>query len=130
MSRLLNILGINPSSANWANQVEVLISDPSRTIADLLLDPQLGEGIDNVINIFSAHLMSEMMDINLLLDYAKRLYNDAVLKRLGYLLERCKSGEFNVIEFCKMLMPTGYIKLDPGVRATKLITRWGLWVQQ
>lgn len=87
-------------------QVEVLVSDSSRTIIDFMLDPQLGAGIGNVIDILSMYLNSEHKNMDLLLNYAKRFRNGAVLKRMGYLLERCRSGEFNTIEFCKMLITT------------------------
>jgi predicted transcriptional regulator of viral defense system len=112
------------------DQVEVLVSDPSRTIIDFLVDPQMGEGIYNVIDILTKYLDSDHKNMDLLFGYAKRLYNGAVLKRLGFLLERCKSGEFNIIELCKMLMTTGNIKLDPAISAGKLVTRWRLWIPE
>jgi predicted transcriptional regulator of viral defense system len=109
-------------------QVEVLVSDASRTIIDFMLDPQLGAGICNVIDILTTYLNSEHKNMDLLLSYANRFCKGAVVKRMGYLLERCKSGEFNTIYFCKNLTTSGHIKLDPKMDAEKLITRWGLWV--
>lgn len=109
---------------------EVFVSDPARTMVDLLVDPQLGGGINNVIDTLISYLKSSHKNMELLLDYAKHHYNRAVVKRLGYLLERCQSGEFNTIWFCKSMMNTGYIKLDSQMSADKLITRWGLWVSQ
>lgn len=106
----------------------VLVSDPSRTIIDFMVDPQLGGGIHNVIDIFNKYLMSEHRNIEILFSYAKKILNGAVLKRLGYLLEKCNSGEFNIIGLCKILMNSGYIKLDPMLSGDKLITRWGLWI--
>lgn len=108
--------------------VEILISDPSRTIIDFLVDPQLGGGIHNVIGLFNKYLKSEHKNADLLFSYAKKTLNGAVLKRLGYILERCKSGEFNIIKFCYLLKTTGIIKLDPALDGDKLITRWGVWV--
>lgn len=110
------------------DQVEVLISDPSRTIVDFMLDPQLGAGIGNVIDILTMYLNSKHKNMDLLLSYAKHFCNGAVVKRMGYLLEHCKSGEFNTIYFCKILMSTCNVKLDPQLNADRLITRWGLWV--
>ncbi|MHB1948492.1 MAG: type IV toxin-antitoxin system AbiEi family antitoxin domain-containing protein [Gammaproteobacteria bacterium] len=109
-------------------QVEILLSDPSRTIIDFLVDPGLGGGIYNVIEIFNKYLKSEHKNMDLLFSYAKKILNGAVLKRLGYLLERCKSDEFNIIGLCHLLKTTGSIKLDPTLSGDKLITRWGLWV--
>ena len=110
------------------DQTEVMISDPSRTIIDFMLDPELGGGIDNIFDVFNAYLKSEHRNVDLLFNYAKKMLNGAVLKRLGFLLERCQSGESNIIWFCRTLKTDGYIKLDPKKNADKLITRWGLWI--
>lgn len=108
--------------------VEILISDPSRTIIDFLIDPQLGGDIDNIIDLFNQYLKSAHRNADLLFSYAKKTLNGAVLKRLGYMLERCKSGEINIIKLCYLLKTTGTIKLDAAMDGNKLITRWGLWV--
>jgi predicted transcriptional regulator of viral defense system len=109
-------------------ETKISVSDPSRTIIDFLVDPQLGGGIQNITDMLIRYLKSEYKNMDLLLDYAKRLGNGAVLKRLGFLLERCRSGEFNTIKYCHLLRMTGNIKLDPKMTADNLITRWGLWV--
>jgi predicted transcriptional regulator of viral defense system len=111
-------------------QTKISISDPSRTIIDFLVAPSLGGGIHNVKTILTNYLNSTHRNVELLYDYAKCMGNGAVLKRLGFLLEWCKSGEFNIISLCKMLKPTGNIKLDPQMPADKLITRWCLWVPE
>ena len=72
----------------WRGQVKVSVSDPSRTIIDMLTDPKLGGGIRPVVDMFLSYMKSEKKNVQLLLDYAKRLGNGAVFKRLGFLLER------------------------------------------
>jgi len=109
-------------------QVKIFISDPSRTMIDFLIDPQLGGGIQHVIDIFKVYLKSKHRDVDLLFDYAKKTYSGAVLKRLGYLLEISQSGEFNIAKLCYLLKTDGYIKFDPLPSGDKLVTRWGLWV--
>ena len=109
-------------------QADIVISDPSRTITDFLLDPQLGGGINSVIDMLINYLKSEHKNIELLYSYVKRLYNGAMLKRLGFLLEQFDPAEGNVIAFCKILMTSGNVKLDPMLSADRLITRWNLWV--
>lgn len=109
-------------------QTEVLVSDASRTIIDFMVDPQLGGGIDSVFHMLNKYLKSEHRNADLLFSYAKKMLNGAVLKRLGFLLERCHSGEFNIIRFCQILKTEGYVQLDPANKGDKLITRWGLWV--
>lgn len=109
---------------------EVLISDPARTIIDFMIDPQLGGGIQNVILIFKNYLKSRHRNVDQLFSYANKTKNGAVLKRLGYLLEMCGSGEFNIIALCKIFETAGNIKIDSAVSADKLVTRWGLWVPE
>jgi predicted transcriptional regulator of viral defense system len=112
----------------WKEQCGVQVSDPTRTITDFLVDPQLAGGINSVIDILITYLKSEHKNIELLYGYVKRLYNGAALKRLGFLLEQFDPVEGNVIAFCKILMPSGNVKLDPMLNADRLITRWNLWV--
>jgi len=112
----------------WKGQCKVLVSDPSRTIIDFLIDPDLGVGIQNVADMLINYLNSEHKNIALLFEYAKRLQSGVVLKRLGYLLERYEPCERGTIALCKMLMSTCAVKLDPQLNADRLITRWGLWV--
>jgi predicted transcriptional regulator of viral defense system len=106
----------------------VLVSDPARTVVDFLVDPALGGGIREVTGIIKKYLKSEHRNLDLLFDYARRLYNGAVLKRLGFLLERLAPGEMNIIASCKIRINTGNVKLDPQLGADKLITGWNLWI--
>jgi predicted transcriptional regulator of viral defense system len=110
------------------DQSSVIISDASRTMVDLLIDPALGGGISAVVRIFTRYLKSDQKNLELLFDYAKRTYNGAVLKRLGFLLERVAPEERNIIKLCKYGITSGYVKLDPKLGADQLITRWNLWV--
>lgn len=114
--------------AIWRGQVKVLVSDPTRTILDLLIDPKLGGGIRTTIDMLIYYLKSEYKDLTLLIAYAKQINNGAVFKRLGYLLERYAPQELEFIEACKKQLTTGKIKIDPQLETSKLITRWRLWV--
>ena len=64
-----------------------IVSDPSRTIIDCLIDPVLGGGIAHIADMLIYYLKSEHKNMVLLYDYAKQA-NGAVFKRLGYLLEQ------------------------------------------
>ena len=112
----------------WRGQVKVSISDPSRTILDMLSDPKLGGGIRPTLDMFLSYLKSENKDMQLLIDYAKRLGNGAVFKRLGFLLERYAPDQEDTISECKAQLTKGNTKLDPSLTADRLITRWRLWV--
>lgn len=114
----------------WRGQVKILISDPARTILDMLDDPRFGGGIRSVADILNNYLKSENKDLKLLIEYAKRLGNGAVFKRLGFLLERFASDQISFINDCKSQLTTGNVKLDTALEADKLITRWRLWVPE
>ena len=114
----------------WQGQVKVLVSDPARTIVDMLGDPALGGGIRTVAEMFSNYLKFETKDIELILQYAKQLGNGAVFKRLGFMLERFAPQEKDAIARCLAALTKGNTKLDSKLPAEKLITRWRLWVPE
>lgn len=112
----------------WRGQIKVSVSDPSRTILDTLIDPKLGGGMRPTVDIFLNYIKSENKNIDLLIEYAKRLGNGAVFKRLGFLLERFAPDQKVAIKMCKVKLTKGNVKLDPALPADRLITRWKLWV--
>lgn len=114
----------------WRGQVKVNISDPTRTIIDMLNDPLLGGGLRSSIDMFNNYMGSEMNDLELLINYADQLGNGAVFKRLGFLLEKFADNEQIVIDQCRERLTAGNAKLDPALKATKLITRWRLWAPE
>ena len=114
----------------WRGQVKVSVSDPTRTMLDMLDDPGLGGGIRSTTDMFCNYLRSENKNLELLIEYAERLDNGAVFKRLGFLLERSMPEEVNSIYKCRTKLTTGNAKLDPQLGADRLITRWRLWVPE
>jgi predicted transcriptional regulator of viral defense system len=114
----------------WRGQVKVDVSDPTRTMLDMLSDPQLGGGIRSTVDMLKNYLKSEKKDLALLLEYASRLGNGAVFKRLGFLLEKFSPADQDAISQCRERLTTGNAKLDPALETDKLVTRWRLWVPQ
>ena len=119
------LFGLEPV---WRGNVKVQVSDPSRTIVDLLSDPMLGGGLRSTVDMLQDYLAADQKDLDLLLEYADRFGNGAVLKRLGYLLERIAPKETAAIARCRVKLTAGNTKLDPQLPAKRLITRWRLWV--
>ena len=113
----------------WRSQSRVLISDPHRTIIDMLDDPAAGGGIQHVADCFSRYLRLKDCNPQLLIDYAEQLGNGAVFKRLGFLAER-ESGNHILIEAAKLRLTKGYAKLDPALDCPRLVTRWRLRVPE
>ncbi|MFZ5984135.1 MAG: type IV toxin-antitoxin system AbiEi family antitoxin domain-containing protein [Acidobacteriota bacterium] len=117
-------------SVVWRGQTKVSVSDPSRTLADLLADPSLGGGIRSVRDMLQAYLRSTNKNLPLLLEYARRLGNGAVFKRLGLLLEELAPAEDAALDDCRRGLTAGYAHLDPMRRGSRLISRWRVWVPE
>ena len=116
--------------AVWRGQIKVFVSDPTRTIVDMLNDPQLGGGLRSTVDMFKNYLASEKKDLPLLIKYAEQLGNGAVFKRLGFLLEKLSAADQDIITQCRERLTTGNAKLDPTLASKRLITRWRLWVPE
>jgi len=114
----------------WRGQIKVPVSDPTRTILDMLSDPVLGGGIRSTKDMFINYLRSENKNLELLIEYAERLGNGAVFKRLGFLLEKIAPDETETIDQCRSKLTSGNAKLDVMLSADRLITRWRLWVPE
>jgi predicted transcriptional regulator of viral defense system len=112
----------------WRGRVKVEVSDPTRTILDVLNDPEMAGGLRPAVDVLESYLKSQSRDLDRLLTYATRLGNGAVFKRLGFLLERIASKEEKAIAACRELMTQGNARLDPSVDNDSLMTRWRLWV--
>lgn len=112
----------------WRGQVKVPVSDPTRTMVDFLADPKLGGGIRTVTDMLKIYIKSDDSNLRLLLEYAKKLDNGAVFKRLGFLLEQYLPAEKEIIKYCKNELTAGNAKIDPQLDGARLITRWRLWL--
>lgn len=114
----------------WRGQVKISVSDPTRTILDMLVEPAFGGGIRSVRDMLRNYLKSGYKDLGLLIDYGERLENGAVFKRLGFLLEKTAPDEVETMEACSKRLTTGNASLDSKLNNNKLITRWRLWVPE
>jgi predicted transcriptional regulator of viral defense system len=106
---------------------EVEISDKEKTIVDCLDHPEHAGGIDEVAKaIFFGHEELDRVKVH---GYALMMRNNAIFKRLGYLLE--KTDLFNAYKslFEGIRLTTGYSALDKGgARAGKYNERWKLFI--
>jgi predicted transcriptional regulator of viral defense system len=113
----------------WRGQNKVAVSDPSRTVIDVLDDPGLGGGIRTVADILFEYLQSEHRNDQRLVDYGARLSNRAIFKRLGYLLENSHAEAPDLVEACLARRSSGLVKLDPAAEGPgRIVRRWGLRV--
>lgn len=121
-----NIFG---TKAVWRARSKVMVSDVHRTIIDMLSDPVLGGGIQHVADCLDAYLKRSDRSDKALIQYADRLGNGAVFKRLGFLAER-RSDAISLVEACRTRLTKGNAKLDPAIACKRLISKWRLWAPQ
>ena len=94
----------------------------------MLDQPRVGPGIQQVLDTLRNYAGSSEKNFETLIDYARRLGNGAVFKRLGFLLEREQLADSSVLDACHSALTKGLAKLDPAIASPCVITRWRLCV--
>lgn len=111
----------------WRGQAKVNVSDPSRTIVDLLDDPTLGGGMRTVADVLHEYLTGEYRDDERVIEYGDRLGNRAVFKRLGFLLEHMNVDGDRLTTAALERRSAGLVTLDPSVpNKGQIVRRWGI----
>ncbi len=111
----------------WRGQTPVQVSDPSRTIVDILDDPRLGGGMRNGADVLGQYLASPHRDDALLVSYGDRVANRTVFKRLGYLVEHLGVEAPSLVAACMERRSEGITSLDPSVKGPgRIMRRWRL----
>lgn len=109
----------------WHEEVRLRIADPARTVVDILDAPRIGGGIRHAAEILNAYLNEH--NALRLVEYAERLGNRAVFKRLGYLVEILERDEPELISACRTRLSTGLALLDPdGPSEGPRASEWGI----
>lgn len=103
---------------------KVYCSDLEKTIIDCLFKPQYAGGITEIAK--AIHKSKDKIDYPKLLDYVKRFQSQAVIKRLGFLLELLEI-ENPVIDKLQKLRTNSFILLEPSYpKEGKTIFRWAI----
>ena len=111
----------------WRDHVKVEVSDPHKTILDIIDDPYLGAGLQHLLDSFKESVNIYEKDIANLFTYADIVNNGAIYKKLGYLSELLKLDS-KWINRCKLGLTEGYANLGNSHKNRKLVTRWRLWI--
>lgn len=112
----------------WKKEKKILVSDPSKTIIDMLSNPWAGGGIQHVIDCLKHYFKSSHFKEEQLIEYAMQLGNGAVFKRLGFLASHLLGDTHPVTIACEAHLSKGNAQLDPNLKGNKLITRWRLFI--
>ena len=111
----------------WHGRVKIQVSDPHRTVIDMLADPSVGGGMRHIADCVAAYFRREDADVGRLIDYARRVGNGAAFKRLGFIGEGA-GAPAALMEACRRYLTKGNAKLDPSIPSPRLVRRWRLWV--
>jgi predicted transcriptional regulator of viral defense system len=102
----------------------VQCSDLEKTIIDCLFKPEYAGGITEIAKaIFK---IKDKIDYSKILQYAKHFDSQAVIKRLGFLLELLEI-ENNTIDELQKLRTNSFVLLEPSSpKDGKTIYRWAI----
>ena len=111
----------------WQDGSRVQVTDPAKTIVDVLADPSWGGGIRSVSEMLEEYLHRDDRDDDKLVEYGDVVSNGAMFKRLGYLLERTDSPAGALVDACRARRSSGINDLDPSVNAGgPILSAWGI----
>ena len=111
---------------HWVTKDQsVMISDMERTIIDSLRRPDLVGGITEIAK--GLWMKRDSLNTERLIYYALRLDVGAVLRRLGYLLERYAMASESALQPLRDKLSATYQRLDPVLpQEGSFLSRWRL----
>ena len=113
----------------WRRSVPVNVSDPHRTVIDILDVPASAGGVLYAAEVLQTYLEGEHADQAKLLEYGDRLGRGTVFKRLGYLTEWMDLADLDFLEACRSRVTKGVSRLDPGGPVKgRIVSRWNMRV--
>ena len=102
----------------------VQCSDLEKTIIDCLFKPEYAGGITEIAK--AIYKIKDKIDYPKILQYAKHFDSQAVIKRLGFLLELLEMKNPMIDELQKM-RTNSIVTLEPSyLKEGKIISRWAI----
>lgn len=103
---------------------KVLCSDLEKTFIDCLFKPGYAGGIVEIAR--AIYLSKDKIKFDTLLEYTKRFESQAVIKRLGFLMETLNINH-KIVDELQKIKTTSYVVLDTELPGTgKRISRWSI----
>ncbi len=103
---------------------KVLCSDLEKTFVDCLFKPDYAGGIVEIAR--AIYISRDKIDFGKLLNYIKKFKSQAVIKRLGFILELLEMNS-NIIDELQKVKTTSYVLLDTELPKTgKMMSRWSI----
>jgi len=97
----------------WIEGESVPVADLEKSLVDGLDHPKYCGGIGEVSKALHTAWAEQDVDLEQLTKYAHRMRNRAILKRLGYLVERLSLSAEGFTEMWQGALSKGYAQLDP-----------------
>lgn len=101
----------------------VEVSDIHRTMLDMLAAPSVSGSIVHVADCFEEYLRHRDSDPGKLIEYADRIGNGAIFKRLGLIAEQAGAG-VGLLTACRQRLTKGHARLSSDIKCPRLVTRW------
>lgn len=111
----------------WVGNERVTVADREKTIVDCLDQPRYcGEVVEAAKGLWNGR---KEIDFDKVLNYAIKMGNRAIIKRLGYLMDILEIQKTGYKKKLRGLVTSGYVPLDPGKgRNGSYVKDWGLIV--
>ena len=117
------LFGLKPI---WIGSKKVNVSDPTKTMIDLLDDPKIVGGITIIVDFFSEYMDSEFYDLELLINYSHKMNNKTIFKRLGFLYETVFNAKEEILLKFLNQISSGFSEFDPTVKSIFNNNKWKL----
>jgi predicted transcriptional regulator of viral defense system len=110
----------------WVTKQQAIqVSDKERTLIDGLRLPEYAGGVSEVAK--ALWMSRNEIKLTRLLDYAHRLHNGALTRRLGFLLELYNVAPSDELARLRTKLTTTYDRLDPTLpKSGPFLSRWRL----
>ncbi len=103
---------------------KVMCSDLEKTFIDCLFKPDYAGGIVEIAK--AIHISQNKVKYDKLLEYTQRFNSQAVIKRLGFLLELLEI-ESEITKYLQKAKTASYVLLDTELpKSGKMISRWSV----
>ncbi len=112
----------------WMGSKKVFISDPTKTLIDIIEDPKLVGGMRIVEDIYREYLDSDYFNLEKIIEYARSINNRTVMKRLGFLTEATHTDKIPYDTLClfQSEISSGYSFFDTTIKGNLTNDKWKL----
>lgn len=117
------LFGLKPV---WIGNKKISVSDPTKTMIDLLDDPKVVGGITIIMDFFSEYIESDYYNFETLVKYAYQMKNKTIFKRLGLIYETMFKANEEVLSILLKNISSGFSEFDPTVPSRYNIAKWKL----